>query len=109
MAREDLEVAAEGERASVVFFDEDVAEVEFAGDFVTDEDTAEGGGDYGVGREVRDEGSECGANALGNLRVLEEEGALKELAAVEAGAEDEMTVEECAGLAEEGEEFVGLH
>jgi hypothetical protein len=38
------------------------------------------------------------------LRMLEQKRALKILAAMQPGAQDEMTIEECAGLAKKGEQ-----
>jgi hypothetical protein len=49
------------------------------------------------------------ADAFGYLGVAQEEGALEKLAAVQAGAEDEVAVEEGAGLAEKFEDVVLIH
>jgi hypothetical protein len=101
----DLETAAHDERAIVVFFGENVRLTQLARDFLSDNDAAEGGGDDGVAFDVAELRGESGADLLGDLGVTQEEGALEKLAAVQAGAEDEVSVEKRAGLAEEVEEF----
>ncbi len=105
----DGETAAENEGAGVIFFGENVGFAELAGDFLTDEDATEGGGNDGVKLGAAELVGEGAADAFGHLGVAQKEGALEELAAVQAGAEDEVAVEEGAGLAEEGKNVVLGH
>jgi hypothetical protein len=74
---------------------------------LSDNDAAERGGDDGVAVDAAELRGECAADLFRDLGVTEEEGALEKFAAVQSGTEDEMSVEEGAGLAEEVEE-VGL-
>jgi hypothetical protein len=100
-----LEAAAHDERAIVVFFGKDVRLAQLARDFLSDNDAAEGGGDDGVAVDAAELRGESGADLLGDLGVTQEEGALEKFAAVQAGTEDEVSVEKRAGLAEEVEKF----
>ena len=102
----DGEAAAKDKGASVVLFAENVGLAQLAGDFLSDQDAAEGGRDHGVERGAVEASGEGAADAFGHLGIAQEEGALEKLAAVQAGAEDEVAVEEGAGLAEKFEDVV---
>jgi len=104
----DFKAAAEDEFA-VIFFDEDESGFELAGDFLAEDKSAHGGGDYGDGGEGTDFGGEGGAEFLDGGHLLEGEGALEKAAAVESAAQDEMAVEQGAGVAEDLEDFVFGH
>ena len=103
----DLEPAAQDECSLVVLFGKDMRLAQLAGDFLSDQDAAEGGGDDGVAVDAAELIGEGGADLLGDFRIAEEQRALEKFAAVQAGAQDEMSMQQRTGLAEEGEE-VGL-
>ncbi len=104
----DSESAAEGEFA-FLFFDEDEAEAELAGDFLAEDQAAHSGGDDRDGTQRTDLARQLCAEFLDDGHLLEGERALEELAAVEAAAKDEMTFEERAGVAEDLEDFSLSH
>jgi len=94
--------AAEDESAIAVFFDEDVAFAEMAGDFLANNDASDGGRNDGGGiRCVRRElvGQQT-ANLGGDGSILQEQGTLEKLAAVQAGTKNEVSVEQSTRLAE---------
>ena len=98
----DLESAPQSESAGF-FFDKDVAFAQRAPDFLADDDPAEGRGDHGVAIEVAQLICELLANLRRDPGVLKENGALEILAAVQAGAQNEMAVEQRAGFAKKRE------
>lgn len=104
----ELEAAAEDEVA-LLLFDEDESDAELAGDLLTDDEAAHGWGDDGGDVEVTDLLGEGGAEAFDGGHVLEREGALEELPAAQAAAEDEVAFEEGTGVAEHVEDFSGRH
>ena len=101
---------AHDESAVAVLLDEDVAGAEMAGDFLADDDATHGGRDnrrepavrLGVKRpEFR---GQFPADLRGHRGILQEQGALEELPAVEPGAEDEVAVQKGSGSFEEIED-----
>lgn len=103
-----LESAPEHE-PTVLFFDEDEADTELAGDLLSDDQPAHRWSDHGDGTERADLGGQRGTQTFDVGHVLEREGALKKLAAMQAAAKDEMPLEQGAGAAEHIENLVGLH
>jgi len=80
-----------------------------AGDLLSDQDAAQGWGDHGVKLGIAELVGKGAADAFGHLGIAQEEGALEKLAAVQAGAEDEVAVEKGAGLAEKFEDGGLVH
>ena len=78
----DLESAAHDERALVVLLGENVRLAQLAGDFLSDEDSAEGGGDDGFALDAADLIREGCADLLRDLGVAEEERALEKFPAM---------------------------
>lgn len=107
----DGEAAAEGHFAFGVAFGEDETGAEGAGDFVADDEPADGGrGDNrngGGAGEGADLLTQRAAERFGVGGVLEDFGALEIFRAMETGSETEMTVQISAGLDENGEDRVG--
>jgi hypothetical protein len=103
--RPDLKTAPQDETTGF-FFDEDVALPEGAAHFLTDDDSAEGGGDDGVALDIAQLIGQPSANVGGDVGMLQEQCALEKLPAVQARPQNEMTVEQSAGLSEEGEQIV---
>jgi len=98
--------AAQDEAAIAVFLDEDVALTEVAGDFLSDDDTSDGRRDDGGGVIGRKFIRKPAADLRGDGGVLQEQSALEKLPAMEAGTENEMTLEQCSGLSEEIEDLI---
>jgi hypothetical protein len=108
VGRGNFEAAPEHESAGIVFFSEDMGQLEGPGDFVSDDQAAESGrNDASSGDATEFFGEQC-ADFGCNIGVLEQERALEKLAAMQAGTEHKMAIEQCFGLAEEGENF-GIH
>jgi hypothetical protein len=107
-AGRDFEAAAEGEFA-FLFFDEDKSDAELAGDFLAKNKAAHGRRNNGGSAKVANLGGEFSAKFFDDGHLLKGEGALKELAAVEAAAEDKVAFEQSAGVAEDLEDFVVGH
>lgn len=108
LSRGDLETAPEHEGA-VFLFGENVAFPQGLGELVPDKKASECGRDDGVKGGGIEALGKCLAESFGFIRVLEEQGALKELTAVATGAEDEVTFQEGTGGAEFGEDCFGFH
>ncbi len=102
------EAAAEGHFAVGIAFGEDVADAEGAGDFVADDEATERGGNDDVDlfpvEEFEDLGGEFATEGFGVLRVLEDDGGLEVVGAVESAGEAEMAGEVGAGLTEDIED-----
>ncbi len=77
-----------------------------AADLLSDDDSAQRRRNDGVALNGAQFFREPTANVSGDLCVLEKEGALEELPAVQTGAQNEMPVEQRAGFAEKREEIV---
>ena len=90
----DVESAPQNQSACFLFH-EDVAFAQGAADFLTDNDSAEGGGDHGVTIEWAELIGEPPTNLGGDVRVLQEQGALKILAAVQPGTQDKIGRASC--------------
>ena len=81
-----------------------------ARDFVADDDPAERGRDDAFCIHAAQLFRERGANARGDLRVLEQKRALEKLPRMQAGSQEEMAVEQSVGFTEKGEDFgIGEH
>lgn len=100
--------SAHNKAAVPILLHKDMACAKMARNFLTHDDAADGGRNNSrelaaglrvVGTKLR---SQFPADLRGDRCILQEQCALEELAAVEAGAEDEVTVEQCSGLFEEG-------
>jgi hypothetical protein len=102
----DLKSAPEDE-SPLLFLGEDVTFPEAAGDFMANNQSAQGWGNDGLGIDATQLLSKGGTYFGGNGGVLKEQCALKELAAVETGAENEMPIDQGAGIAEQLEEIFG--
>src|SRR5262245_26078683 len=99
-ARRDGEAAAKDEFA-LFFFDKDEAQAKLAGDFLADDEPAHRRSDHGGGAGAAGFRAEGRAEAFHGRHVLQRQGALEELAAVQAAAENEMSFQERARLAKE--------
>jgi hypothetical protein len=104
--RPDLETAPENQAASL-FLHKNVAFPERAPDFLADNDAAKGRGNDGIALDTAQLISEPRANVGSDVRVLQEQRTLEELPAVQAGAQNEMAVEQRPSLPEEREKIVG--
>jgi len=98
------------DKASVpIFLDEDVTGTEMTCHFLTDDNAAYGGGDnrWLLAVYLRMEGTELlsqlAADLSGYRGILQKQGTLEKVAAMESGTENEMAVEEGTGLFEESE------
>jgi len=80
-----------------------------AGHFLADDQPAEGRSDDGGGLRCADLIREGLAEPLDGWHILQGQGALKVLAAVQAAAQDEVPFEQRAGLAEEFKSFGLCH
>lgn len=105
----DGEAAPQDKGALIIFLRENVGFAELAGDFVSGQDSAEGGGNHGVEIQTAQFVGECAADLRSGLRVAQQEGTLEKFAAVQAGAQDEMSAQERAGAVEEFKGFGLCH
>ena len=80
-----------------------------AGNFLADDEAAHRGGNDGGRGEVPDFGGECRTEFFDDGHLLEGDGALKELAAVESAAEDEVALKKRAGVAEDFKDLLIGH
>lgn len=106
LARLDLKTTAQHESAVAILLGKDVTLAQMAGHFLADNDPADGGGYHGCRLMDIQLIREPTADLRGNGGILEQEGALKKLAAVEPASEDEMPVEQRTSLAEKIENFI---
>ena len=74
-------------------------------DFLPDDDSAEGRGDDRVAFQVAQFIRQLAADPGRDFGVLEQDRALEKLPAMQAGAKDEMPVEQRAGLAEKRQQI----
>lgn len=100
----EVESAAEDEGA-LLFFCENEAQPQLAGDFLSDDQAAHGWGDDGGRVPGAGAVGEGAAEAFDGGHILEGQGALEELSGAEAATEDEMAFQEGAGAAENVEDF----
>jgi len=105
LVRRDLKAASQHEPARL-FLNENVPFPERTADLLPDNDSAQGGGDYGVALKVAQFVGQAAANIRGDCGVLEEQGALEKLPAVQAGAQHEMAVKQRTRLAEKRKQLV---
>jgi hypothetical protein len=105
LVRPDLKTAAKGEPACF-FFHEDVAFAEGAPNLLANNDAAERRGNHGVAFNVSQFIREPSANIRSDVGVLKKQGALEKLAAVKARSQNEMAVEQRAGLAKKREQIL---
>jgi hypothetical protein len=108
LVRPDLETAPEDEAARV-FFREDVAFSQGAAHLLANNDSPEGRGDHGVAFKIPELRRELGANLSRHVRVLKEEGALEELAAVQTRPQNKVPIEQCPGFPEERQQILAHH
>ena len=86
-----------------------MADAEGAGDFVSDDQSAHGGGDddgWRFSRDFGEGGGEGPAERLGVIGVGQDDGALEVSGAVETAGEAEMALEVSAGGLEQIEDFL---
>jgi hypothetical protein len=92
LVRLDSEAAPEYQPARVLL-DENMPRAECPSHFLAHHDAAEGGGNDRVASEMTELIREPTADVRGNIGVLEEQRALKELPAVQAGSQNEMAIQ----------------
>ena len=92
-----------------LFFRKDEPRAKLSRDFLSNDQPAECRRDDGAGAELAGLVGECAAEFFDDGHLLEREGALKVLAAVQSAAKDEMAFEQRAGVAENLENFVLCH
>ena len=105
LVRRDLKSAAQHQDARF-FLRENVPLAERAADFLSNKDATEGRGDHRIALKIAQFVRETAANFRGDLCVLQEQGALEKLPAMQPGAQNEMAIEERARLAEERKQVV---
>jgi len=104
----DFESASKDESAFLLFGENESAG-ELAGDFLAQDESAHGGGNDSGWFEVADFCREGGADFLNDGHLLEGEGALEILTAVQTAAEDEMTFQQGTRVPEDLKHFVFGH
>ena len=105
LVRPDLKTAAQDQSARLLF-DEDMSFAQRSSNFLSNDDSAKGRGDNGVAFDVTQFVGQPSADVRGDVGVLKQDRALKELPAMQAGAQYEMTVQERAGFSEEREQVL---
>jgi hypothetical protein len=85
---------------AIFFFDKDVAFAQRPRDFLADNNSAQGRGDDRVAIEFAELVGEPSADFCSDVRVLKKYCALEILPAVQAGAQNEMAIEQRPGFAE---------
>jgi hypothetical protein len=105
LARADFKSSPQHESSVAVLLGEDVFLPEMAGDFLADNDAADSGRNHDIGFEGFQLFGEQSADVRGDGGILQKQGALEELAAVQTAAEHEMAVQEGSGAAEKIEDF----
>jgi hypothetical protein len=109
LAGRQFEASTEGHLAGAVAFDEESANAEGAGDFVSDDYAAEGGRHHTSKFVIAENFGEGAAEGVGVLRELEHEGALDVGAAVTAAGEFEVALADGAYFFEEFQDFITFH
>ena len=109
--RRNLKTAAQNKFA-IFFFDKDVAFAQRSADFLADNNPAKGRGDHRVAIKFAEFVGEPSTDFCSDLGVLKEYRALEILPAVQAGAQNEVALEQSPGFAEKSEkifahDFVG--
>ena len=100
----DLESAPQNESAGF-FFDKNVTLTERSPNFLADDNSAKRRRDDCVAVEFAQSIGQHSANAGGDVGILKKQRALEILPAVQAGAQNEMAVEQRAGFAKESEKI----
>jgi len=101
-----LEAASQNQFA-IFFFDKDVAFAQRAADFLAHDNPAKGGGDDCVAIKFAQFVGEPSTHFCSDLGVLKEYRALEIFAAVQAGAQNEMALEQGPSFAKKGEKIFG--
>lgn len=104
LSRLDLETSHH-ETALAVLLDEDVTRIQMARDLLADHDATDRGRNDRVVLVAAQFVGKQAAHMRGDARMLEQDRALEKLTAVQATAKNKMAVQQCAGLAEEIEDF----
>lgn len=104
----DFEAATEDEFAFLLFHKNET-QAKLACDFLADDESAHRGRDDGGGAEGPEFFRERAAEFFDDRHLLQREGALEKLAAVQPAAEDEVAFEERAGFAEKSKGFGVRH
>ncbi len=99
------EATSEDERV-VLFFGENVFLGKLASDFMADKQPADGWRNHGVGFDMAHFFRELAADLRGDDRILQEQGALEKLPAVQARTENEMPLEKGVRLPKQIENFL---
>lgn len=110
-ARFNLKIPAQGKRV-VVFFGEEEAFAELAGDLLPDDQATHGRGDDGLDlRHIGQALDEEFGEARHLIEMLTDPCALEKMAGAQTGAEDKVAFEEGTGVFENRENFflVGIH
>jgi hypothetical protein len=105
LVRPNLETAPQHQTA-FMFLGKDVAFPEGAAHFLADDDAAQGRGNDSVALDASEFIRELAANLGCDVGMLEKQGTLEKLPAVQAGAQDEMPVKQRAGFSEEREQIL---
>ena len=101
--------AAPQHELAFLFFHEDEPRAKLPRDFLPNDEAAHRGRDHSEGAERFDLGGERRAEFFHDGHLLQGEGALEKLPAVQAAAENEMAFEQRAGVAKNLEDFVLCH
>jgi hypothetical protein len=105
LVRRNGEAAAQDE-ATIFFLGKNVTFAQRSGNFLANNNATKGGRDDALAVELTKAIGKQAADMRRHVRILQEQRALEKLAAVPAGAEDEMTVEQSAGFAKESQQIV---
>jgi hypothetical protein len=105
LVRPDLKATPEDETARV-FLDENMALTQRSPNFLPDHDAAKGRGDDRVAFKVAKFLRQPAAHVRRYVGILEEKRTLKKLAAMQAGAQDEMTIQQSACSSKECEQIL---
>jgi hypothetical protein len=104
LVRPDLKTTPQSKSAGF-FFDEDVAFAEGTPNFLANDDSAERWRNDSVAINLPQFVRELSADFRGDIGVLKEQRALEKLPAVEPRSQNEMSVEQRAGLAKKREQI----
>jgi hypothetical protein len=107
-AGRDFESAAQDEFA-FLFFDKNEAQAKLAGNFLADHQSAHGGGNHGDGAEGPQFVSQGRAEFFNDGHLLQGQGALEKLATVQSASQNEMALQQGAGITKNLQGFVLSH
>jgi hypothetical protein len=105
LVRPNLEAAPQNE-AAFMFFHKNVAFPERAAHFLADDDASQRRRNDRIAFQPAKLVRQAPANVRRDIGMLQKQGTLEELPAVQAGAQDKMAVEQCPGLAKEREQIL---